>query len=441
MAITRCGSCGWRCSTWVAGGGVVFFGLVDLTLMVLLVAFFFVFERFLRRLTGDRLAAVVGAAVAAVSLTVISRAGVEMALAAFAAAILLDYLSRKPLADQTVRDAAVVGLLGAFLVLARLDAVFLAPGLVVAVISRWDWRRLSAAVAGAAPLYMYLVFNLVVYGHLGTSSMTAKSLDFYWPPNSWFLQFPSRVVMSGVVAIVVAVSVVVAVMLRRSENGDMRRITLALAIAPLLQLAAQALLSGWTLFPWYFYFFLMVLGTAVALIFGRLRRWSALRWAGIPLGAVMLLVAGLGLVSGEKPDPWQREAAANAALLQAFSADHPGIYAMGDAAGTPEWTIGLPIVHLEGLMMSPDFVDRIRERQPLEQVFRDYHVDYYVAVRPADTPTDGCLQFAEPTPQQSSPRAPHLTMTICSAPVKVIQTGDRNRLQVYRVDPTTGKVV
>jgi hypothetical protein len=155
----------------------------------------------------------------------------------------------------------------------------------------------------------------------------------------------------------------------------------------------------------------------------------------------MLVFTGFGLVSGEKPDPWQSEAAANAARLQAFSIDHPGIYAMGDAAGTPEWTIGLPIVHLEGLMMSPGFVDRIRDRQPLEQVFRDYHVDYYVAVRPADNPTDGCLQFAEPTPQQSSPRAPHLTMTICSAPVKVIQTGDLNRLQIYRVDPTTGKVV
>jgi hypothetical protein len=155
----------------------------------------------------------------------------------------------------------------------------------------------------------------------------------------------------------------------------------------------------------------------------------------------MLIFSGLWLLAAEKPDPWQNEAAANAAQLRAFSADHPGVYAMGDAAGTPEWTTGLPIVHLEGLMMSPDFVDRIRERQPLEQVFRDYHVDYYVAVRPANSPTDGCLQLAEPTPQQSSPRAPHLTMTICSAPVKVIQTGDRNRLQVYRVDRTTGKVI
>jgi hypothetical protein len=168
---------------WVAGNGVIFFGLVDLTLMVLLIGFFFVFERFLRRVTGDRLAAAMGAAVAAVGLAVVARAGVEAALAAFAAAILLDYLSRKPLADQTVRDAAVVGLLGAFLVLARLDSVFLAPGLAVAVMGRWDWRRLSAVVVGAAPVYMYLLFNLAVYGHVGTTSMAAKSLDFTGRPT------------------------------------------------------------------------------------------------------------------------------------------------------------------------------------------------------------------------------------------------------------------
>jgi hypothetical protein len=424
----------------IAGDGSIFFGLVDFTLMVLLVAFFFVFERFLRRVTDDRLSAVVGAAVAAVGLTVVARAGVEVALAAFAAAILFDYLSRKPLADQTVGDAAVVGMLGAFLVLARLDAVFVAPGLVLALMPCWGWRRLAAVIASAAPVYVYVVFNMVTYGQLGTTSMAAKSLDLYWPPNFWFLQFPSRIVMSSVAALVVIVSVVVVAMLRRTENVDVRRLALALAIAPLLQLAAQALLSGWTLFPWYFYYFLMTLGVAVALTFVRLRRWNALRWAGIPIGAVMLVFAGMGLAAGEKPDPWQREAAANAELLKAFSVDHPGVYAMGDAAGTPGWMTGLPIVHLEGLMMSPEFVDRIRERQPLEHVFRDYRVDYYVAVRPAATPTEGCLQLAEPTPQQSSPRAPHLTTTVCSAPIEVIQTGDRNRLQIYRVDPTTGRI-
>ena len=425
----------------VAGDGVIFFGLVDLTLMALLVGFFFLFERFLRRVTGDRLAAVVGAAVAAVSLAVLARAGVEMALAAFAAALLLDYLSRKPLAEQTVRDAAVVG-----------DArrISGAGSSGRSVFGAGTGCRGHFAVGLAAPISRrhrrdtgVRVFDFQPRGLRppGTASMAAKSLDFYVPPNLWFLEFPSPVVMVGVVATVVVVSVVVAVMLRRGENADVRRITLALAIAPLLQLAAQAFLSGWTLFPWYFYFFLMTLGVAVALLFVRLRRWNALRRVGIPLGAVMLVFTGFGLMVGEKPDPWQSDAAANAARLQAFSVDHPGVYAMGDAAGTPEWMSRLPIVHLEGLMMSPDFVDRIREKQPLEQVFRDYHVNYYVAVRPVGNPTEGCLQFAEPTLEQASPRAPHLSMTICSAPVGVIQTGDRNRLQIYRVDPTTGKVV
>lgn len=424
---------------WIAGDGAVFFGLVDLAMMVLLIGFFFLFERFLRRLTADRVAAIVGAGVAAVSLTVVARAGVEMALAAFAAALLLDYLTRKPLAEQTVRDAAVVGLLGAFLVLSRLDTVFLAPGLAVVVFLRWDWKRLAAVVVGASPVYVYLVFNLVVFGHLGTTSMAAKSLDVYLPPNFWFLQFPSRA-MTVVAAFVVVVSLVVAVLLRQCEDVDVRRVALALAVTPILQLGAQALLSGWALFPWYFYYFLMTLGVAAALVYARLGKWNVLGRVGIPLGVIVALIGGYGLVAAEDPDPWQWEAAANAEQLREFAADHPGVYAMGDAAGTPQWTTGLPIVHLEGLMMSPEFVDRIRERQPLEQVFRDYGVDYYVAVRPAGTPTDACTEFAEPTPQQSSPRAPHLTMTICTPPLKVIQSGELNRLQIYRVDPTTGKV-
>ena len=215
----------------VAGDGVIFFGLVDLTLMVLLVGFFFVFERFLRRVTGDRLAAVVGAAVAAVSLTVMARAGVEMALAVFAAAILLDYLSRKPLADQTVRDAAVVGLLGAFLVLARLDAVLsrtrtvgrrhLALGL-AALVSRGRRRVTGIRVFGVQPCGLRPSGHHVDGGQVAGLLLAAQLLV----PS-----IPSQVIMSGVAATVVAVSVVVAVMLRHSENADVRRIALALAIS------------------------------------------------------------------------------------------------------------------------------------------------------------------------------------------------------------------
>src|SRR4029453_17188154 len=112
----------------IAGHGTVIFGLLDLSLMGLMVGFFFLFERFLRRLTGEPLAAVVGAAVAAIVRVVIPCAGVETALVVFVAALLLEYLGRKPLAEQTVRDAAVVGLLGAVLVLSRLEPPLVRPG-------------------------------------------------------------------------------------------------------------------------------------------------------------------------------------------------------------------------------------------------------------------------------------------------------------------------
>jgi hypothetical protein len=426
----------------LAGNGAIFFGLVDLTLMVLLVGFFFLFERFLRRVTGERLAAVVGAAVAAITLSVIAMPGVETALAAFVAALLLDYLSRKPLVDQSMRDAAVVGLLGAFVVLSRLDAAMLVLGLAVAVFPRWDWRRLVAVAIGAAPVYLYLAFNLVVFGRLSTTSMAAKSLDFYWPPNWWFMWHPSPVVAPVVVIAVVLTAVAIAVMVRRSENADTRRIALALAAAPLLQLVAQAVMSGWALFPWYFYFFLMALGLAAALLFAQLRRRNALRFVGIPLGAIMLVTLPLGLVAGLTPDKWQVEIAVIAQRLQAFSIDHPGVYAMGDAAGTPGWMVKRPIVHLEGLMMSHDFLDRIRRRQPLEQVFRAYHVNYYVAVRADGEDENGCPRFAEPDPEQASARAPHMAMTICNRPIEVIRAGTRYPdVRIYRIDPATGEAI
>src|SRR5829696_5674946 len=67
---------------WVAllygtvGYGSVFFGLLDLSVMALMIGFYFLFERFLRRITGERLAAAVGATVATVLLAVIAFAGV-----------------------------------------------------------------------------------------------------------------------------------------------------------------------------------------------------------------------------------------------------------------------------------------------------------------------------------------------------------------------------
>ncbi|MBV8965817.1 MAG: hypothetical protein JO191_06525, partial [Mycobacteriaceae bacterium] len=422
---------------WIAGDGSVFFGLVDLSIAALLVGFFVVFERFLQRVTGQRLAATVGAGIAAIAIAPRAMWGLEMALTVFAAAVLLCHLSRKPLADQTVADAGVAGLLAAFLVLSRLDAVMLAPGLLAAVFPRWRWRQLVAAVLGAAPLFGYLAFNMAVYGTIWTTAMAAKSLAVYVPPN-WHFIADDRPFRGALEIGMIVVAIVIVVLLRSNENVDVRRIALALTAAPLLQFVAQAFMSGWGLYPWYFYFDFMAVGLAAALVVARLAQVT-----GRPIvaaAAVMAVIVAfpLSFSGGVRPN---RDIAQVARRLQAFSSDHPGVYAMGDAAGTPAWMIDQPVVHLEGLMMSQAFVDRIRQRQPLEQVFRDYHVDYYVAVRPSGVDTNGCLEFVEPSPSQSSVRAPHLTMSICQSPVAVIGVDDHYYVRIYRVDPLSGRIV
>lgn len=419
---------------WIAGAQTVFFALIDVSLMVLMVGFFALFERFLRRVTGQPFAAVVGAGCAAIPLALMATSGVELALTVFAAAMVLDVLTRKPLVEQRMKDAVVVGLLGAFLVLSRLDAVMLAPGLVVAVAPRWDWKRWAAASAGASPVVVYLAFNWLIFGHIDTTSVAAKSLGVYWPPNWHFLAVEKPIPGMEILAVLAAALVVI--VLRRSENVDLRRIAVALAVAPLLQLGAQALFSGWMLFPWYFYFIVMTLGLAAALVVARFG--TVLRRVAIPLSLCAAVITAAGVIYGVTPEKHQVQIAAMARQLQSFSEDRPGVYAMGDAAGVPGWLIHQPIVHLEGLMMSHDFVDRVRNRQPLQQVFRDYHVDYYVAVWSEDI-GNGCRHLVEPASLQSSPRAPHMEMTTCARPVEVIQSAIY-QARVYHVDRNTGEV-
>lgn len=427
----------WVALLYVAcGDGGLFFALLDLSLMALMVGFYLLFERFLVRVTNDRLAAALGACVAAVPLAVTARAGVETALTVFVAALLLVRLSAKPVAEHAVRDAALLGALAALLVMSRLDAPALLFGLAVVVVPCWGRKRLAAMAIGALPLYVYLGFNLCAFGHLATSSMTAKTLAFFVPPNWYFLQQPSAA--AGIS--MVAMPLILFFLLSRVPRSDIRTIALALATAPLLQFAAQALGSGWMVFAWYEYFVFMGLGLAAALSVVELRtRHTLRRVACIPLGVAMPVIVVLGIGYALKPDSYQVDIAVVARRLQAFSVDHPGIYAMGDAAGTPGWLVKRPIVQLEGLMMSHAFIDRIRRRQPLSQVFRDYHVDYYVATAPAGTGKDGCTEFMEPDPGLSSPRAPHMTATSCVAPVAVIEPGTRRQARVYRIDPATGR--
>jgi len=416
---------------WIFGDGPTFFAAVDLSIAGLLIGFFVLYQVFLRRVTGP-LAAVVGAGVAVVAIAPRAMWGLEMALTVVAVAAVLSFL-----ADRGVdrpRNALIAGLLVAIMVLSRLDSAALIPGIVVACFGSSSWRSRGLFVVGMSPVAAYAALNMSLYGQLSTTSMAAKSLASYLPPN--WNSIATETPFGGAREIVVGIVIVtVLVLLPRSLGTRTRRLCIALATAPVLEFAAQVVLSGWGTYPWYWYFDFMTMGLAAALVVdravGRGRMVSAL--------AVVLVVAAypLSFQGGLAPN---RDIAALARQLDGFAADHPGVYAMGDAAGTPGWLIGRPIVHLEGLMMSHGFLDRIRRQQPLPEVFRDYHVDYYVAVRSEGTDTDGCAVFAEPNPSQSSPRAPHLTATVCAAPLAVLTVGKHYRARIYAVDPATGAI-
>lgn len=426
---------------WIAGDGTIFFGALALSATALTIGFYFLFERFLRRVTGDRLAAAGGAAVAALPLARLGRMGLETSLTVFVVALLLAYLSSKPVADRTVREAVVVGLLSALLLLSRLDAAALLFGLAVAVVPRWDAKRLAAFTAGAAPFFLYPAYNLWAFGHLTSTSMSAKTLGLYLPPNWYFLVFPNAVLGIALAIAVGGVAVSALALLWRNPNVDNRRLAMAAPVALLLQFVAQAVLSGWIMFVWYIYFAVMSLGLLVALMLVQMRRRELRRRVGVPAGVVALLFGGLWIGCLVVLDPLRDNTVGAARRLQAFTIDHPGVYAMGDQAGTPGWLLKQPIVQLEGLAMSYDFTDRIRQRQPLAQVFRDYHVNYYVAWVSDDADNDGCHELQEPNPLLSSPRAPHMAMTTCQAPVAVIDPGPLHREVVYRIDPATGQPI
>jgi hypothetical protein len=96
-----------------------------------------------------------------------------------------------------------------------------------------------------------------------------------------------------------------------------------------------------------------------------------------------------------------------------FDRTHPGVYAMGDRAGTPGFLLPEPLIQLEGLVMDKAFLANIRRQRPLPEVLHEYAVRYYIAINPVVS--HGCWLTAEPL--VAGPDAPHMRGTFCIQPV------------------------
>jgi hypothetical protein len=417
--------------TWLFGTGISFFYALQSVLVACVLATYLLCERTLTALapSAARLAPFVAAALATSALVLVA-GGMEVALATPLIAALVYY--RLCRFTWSFRRALLLGLLSAAVVLARLDAAIL---VVTMALLDFFWhrevalrQRLRCAIAflcGATPVALYLILNEFWFHTLMPVSGEAKQMRFHrWPspmlfsrhtfspPERYFLVFP------WLLATIAGLLLLLCSPRWRARLRGRVSCLLALLLFPFLFITALSLLSDWPIWSWYAYPLVASgIGAAALLLASGApivqRAASALRW---PVLAMLVLVWGVFALSGwrnaTRPDKVGFSIYLEAVDIERFDRTHPGVYGMGDRAGTPGYLLDEQLIQLEGLVMDKAFLANIREQRPLTEVLHNYGVRYYIATNPVES--HGCWVTAEPLVAGAD--APHMRGTFCIPP-------------------------
>ena len=355
---------------------------------------------------------------------------------------LLAFLCRYRLRDfkWSPRQAFLYGLLAAATILARLDCALFVVLLGILDMSlssdvSWSVRRRAVApfVAGMLPVVAYLLFNLHVFGTAMPISSHAKQLRFHHSftplPVHSLLHFPlpERNALIGPVLLGLCISVVLLLVFgsRRLPRGA-RGVVWALLLFMPAQLAVLSFNSDWPIWPWYMHSLLACgLGAAIVILTRDekffLRRYHLSgTFAALLCGYVAFFIYHYDLRGRTELGFGRYSIFLAAQDLEQFAASHPGVYAMGDRAGTVGYYLPDPLVQTEGLMMDKAFLENIQTQRNLLDVLRQYHVRYFVATNP--TPQGPCLLVKEPT--QGGRDIPRMEGVFCSTPVHTYKNTD-----------------
>ena len=329
----------------------------------------------------------------------------------------------------SVRRWLGAGIIGSLMVLSRLDSVILLILLGVGALFVPSYReaitraKLLAFLAGLLPLLIgYLVINEVYFHRLMPISGAAKQLKaargFTWSAltehrGSFF-------------TLIVIVLVFALLVMFHDRLAKEQRVLYAAALGfPVIHWLLEIWRSDWKVWPWYSYSLRSAMLVVFLLAGILLTRRSSPRTqqnVGIVVFAVFLMLSIFRRYPPEKVMPDTYSAAEG---IRDFSRTHPGRYAMGDRAGMVGYLDGQPTLQTEGLMMDDAFLGHIQRQEPLRDVLKDYHVDYYVGfsehLGPAWQPVSGCFEAREPA--QAGPSSPTLRSEFCEKPVwTLIQT-------------------
>jgi hypothetical protein len=307
----------------------------------------------------------------------------------------------------------VTGSLLAVAVLARLDLVFAVAAVALWGLTSSDHRdaisklRVTAGiwVPTTAVLMVYMVLNVVVFGVATPVSGVAKSLGGPFL-NLDVLRFflghqPIQAPVIGQLGAGVLLGLMVGpaiVLLRRDAFGSGRllgwgraasrrieTVLWVLIVSCCVQLGYFTLTSSWPLWRWYYYYLPMLMVVATAVLAQRCLRSH--RRSRIRATVVSLLMSGILVLvlfrwlqyrfDLDRPGSWnyQTHSVELAEFLNAFPEDT--IFAMGDRAGSLSFLLERPLMQLEGLVNSAEYLDALR-LGTAHRFLHQHGVDYYV---------------------------------------------------------------
>lgn len=347
-------------------------------------------------------------------------AGVEtgLVLAALLAAI-------RVLVDPTTgqRPNRVLAILFAFTVASRLDAIFCVTAFAMYAAMKPSEQsddglstRLRTAILLLIPSGIIVAAQVLVnrlwFGELITVSTRSKSLadpgsrhvalsDYFFDPRS----LPTVVGIGTVSFIAVVVAFLVARRRRVSAQGlVLYRLAQCLVMLWCTEFVSTAIFdsqSSWPQWPWYFFgsFIALMLapGIVIAALLPDLDAWFAQRTAtlqsrrfggsttranrSLPAAIAFITAVALGLgignatkQSGEVTTFYDQNAAAIKKLDAVLPSD--AVIAIGDRAGVIGYFLDRPMIQLEGIVNSNDYLDALEDNSVV-QWLRDRNVTYY----------------------------------------------------------------
>lgn len=406
--------------------GTAFFVALQAVSLIAALATYMLLLRLLRLLLPSGLARA-GAFALGMEALLLIRYGMEVT-ATLPLATLLVYLLLRDGLPASFRRAAALGVLASLVMLSRLDAGLLVALLCVAMLLpqlRHGVPVVSIAgfLCGVLPLLLlYFAVNLHVFHLLTPVSGLAKQMKSAHDvsPEAWRSLLPNdrmrRIVLLPEV-LLVAVGMLTALLTLRSgrfNSGSKRWVLGALLVFPALHVLLLSVLSDWTVWPWYFYSVTLAALAGFVLLGRQLPPRFTLS-VTCTYAAVLVGYAGAYAWRGPSSVTVYQSSLELARYMDA----HPGVYLMGDQAGTAGYLSHQPIIQTEGLVMDKHFLQLMRAATPLPDVVQLYHAAFYTKI--GGTYDSDCLHVAEPA--NAGPESPRMRGKVCQAPLAVFYRG------------------